>query len=291
MRTCRPAKAGGTARASPQPGPGWPASTHRPMEPGLAAPSSPWASLQKHDKGLPATREKLLFGFSAANLPASPTTQSSCGGDAHSLPAISAWTPVPPLSCGHSARLPAITVPGGCPTSRPLTLTHTFAQAPPRLATLLYFRMNNKYGIWTLMTDWAKSTFCIPSLPFWSWPSTWDTHQTWKRYVHQAWAHIRGACWVNYLPALHRRTKWSSAKADGVPPRERTGHGKHPLPTAQYNSTHGYLQMENTEIRLIMFFAAKEGEALYSQQKQDQELTVAQIMNSLLPNSDLNWGK
>ena len=39
---------------------------------------------------------------------------------------------------------------------------------------------------------------------------------------------------------------------------------------------------------LIVFFAAKEGEALYSQQKQDQELTVAQIMNSLLPNSDLS---
>ena len=33
------------------------------------------------------------------------------------------------------------------------------------------------------------------------------------------------------------------------------------------------------------------GEALYSQQKQDQELTLAQIMNSLLPNSDLNWRK
>ena len=44
----------------------------------------------------------------------------------------------------------------------------------------------------------------------------------------------------------------------------------------------------NTEIRLIIFFAAKDGEALYSQQKQDRELTVAQIMNSLLPNSDLN---
>ena len=43
-----------------------------------------------------------------------------------------------------------------------------------------------------------------------------------------------------------------------------------------------------TEIRLIIFIAAKDGEALYSQQKQDQELTVAQIMNSLLPNSDLN---
>ena len=44
----------------------------------------------------------------------------------------------------------------------------------------------------------------------------------------------------------------------------------------------------NTEIRLIIFFAAKDGEALYSQQKQDRELTVAQIMNALLPNSDLN---
>ena len=44
--------------------------------------------------------------------------------------------------------------------------------------------------------------------------------------------------------------------------------------------------MVNTEIRLIILFAAKDGEALYSQQKQDQELTVAQIMNSLLLNSD-----
>ena len=49
--------------------------------------------------------------------------------------------------------------------------------------------------------------------------------------------------------------------------------------------------MVNTEIRLIIFFAAKDGEALYSQQKQDQELTVAQIVNSLLPNSDLSWRK
>ena len=49
--------------------------------------------------------------------------------------------------------------------------------------------------------------------------------------------------------------------------------------------------MVNTEIRLIIFFAAKGGEDLYSQQKQDWELTVAQIMNSLLPNSDLNWRK
>ena len=42
--------------------------------------------------------------------------------------------------------------------------------------------------------------------------------------------------------------------------------------------------MVNTEIRLITLFAAKDGDALYSQQKQDQEQTV---VNSLLPNSDL----
>ena len=40
-----------------------------------------------------------------------------------------------------------------------------------------------------------------------------------------------------------------------------------------------------------MFFAAKDGEALYSQQKQDLELTVAQIISSLLQNSGLNWRK
>ena len=45
-------------------------------------------------------------------------------------------------------------------------------------------------------------------------------------------------------------------------------------------------EMVNTEIILIIFFAAKDGETLYSQHKQDWELTVAQIMNSLLPNSD-----
>ena len=46
--------------------------------------------------------------------------------------------------------------------------------------------------------------------------------------------------------------------------------------------------MVNTKIRLVVFFEAEDGEALYSQQKQDRELTVAHIMNSLLPNSDLN---
>ena len=48
---------------------------------------------------------------------------------------------------------------------------------------------------------------------------------------------------------------------------------------------HGHHQMVNTAIRQIILFAAKDREALYSQQKQDRKLTVAQIMNSLLLNS------
>ena len=54
------------------------------------------------------------------------------------------------------------------------------------------------------------------------------------------------------------------------------------------SSTHEHHQMANTEIRLIIFFAAKDRKALFGQQKQDEDQTVAQIMNSLLPNSDLN---
>ena len=46
--------------------------------------------------------------------------------------------------------------------------------------------------------------------------------------------------------------------------------------------------MVNTDIRLIILFAAKDGEALYSQQKQDRELTVAQIMYSLIEESREN---
>ena len=72
----------------------------------------------------------------------------------------------------------------------------------------------------------------------------------------------------------------SRAKTNRVLPRERTGHSKHPLPTTQETTLHMTSQMVNTEIRLIISFAAKDGEALHSQQKQDRELTVAQIMSS-----------
>ena len=72
-----------------------------------------------------------------------------------------------------------------------------------------------------------------------------------------------------------------------VLPSECTGHNTFSN-NIRKDSTHGRHQMVNTKIRLIIFFAAKDGEALYSQQKQGQELTVAQIMKSLLSNSDLN---
>ena len=70
--------------------------------------------------------------------------------------------------------------------------------------------------------------------------------------------------------------------------RERTRHSKHSSNNTRDDSTHGHHQMVSPEIRLIIFYAVKDGEALYSQLKQDWKLTVAQIMNSLLQNSDLN---
>ena len=76
-------------------------------------------------------------------------------------------------------------------------------------------------------------------------------------------------------------TELSRAKAHRVLPRECTW----PQQTGSTNNTredatHEHHQMVNTEIRLLIFFATKGGKALYRQQKQDQELTVAQIMNS-----------
>ena len=46
--------------------------------------------------------------------------------------------------------------------------------------------------------------------------------------------------------------------------------------------------MINIEIRLITFLAAKDGEVLHSQQKQDLGLTMTQIISSLLQNSGSN---
>ena len=61
-----------------------------------------------------------------------------------------------------------------------------------------------------------------------------------------------------------------------------------PLSTKQEKTIHGHHQMVYTKIRLIIFFAAKDGEALYSQQKQDQELTVDEL---LIAKFRLKWKK
>ena len=86
-------------------------------------------------------------------------------------------------------------------------------------------------------------------------------------------------------------TEWSRAKANRVLPRESTGHCK---PIFQQHKKWLYTWTSpdgqyHNEIDCIL--CTKDGEALYSQQKQDRELTVAQIMNSLLPNSDWNLRK
>ena len=70
--------------------------------------------------------------------------------------------------------------------------------------------------------------------------------------------------------------------------QECTGHNKHSLPTTQEKTLH--LDITTCSIlksRFIILFAAKDWKTLYSQRKQDWELTMAQIMNSLLPNSGL----
>ena len=77
-------------------------------------------------------------------------------------------------------------------------------------------------------------------------------------------------------------------------PRECIALSKYPFSTTKDDFTHGHHQMANTEIKLIMLSVAKDGEAVYSQQKQDLELIVAQIISFSLQNSSLNlrnWGK
>ena len=79
-------------------------------------------------------------------------------------------------------------------------------------------------------------------------------------------------------------TEWSRERANRVLPRECTGHNKH-------RSTHGHHQMVNIEIRSIMLFAAKDAEALYSQQKTRLWTGYGSDHELLLPNSELHSSK
>ena len=87
-------------------------------------------------------------------------------------------------------------------------------------------------------------------------------------------------------------TKWSQPKANRALPRECTGHSKHPVPTTQEMTLHVDITRQSTPKSDWLYSLHPKMEKLYtSQQKQDRELTVAQIMNILLPNSDLKWKK
>ena len=82
-------------------------------------------------------------------------------------------------------------------------------------------------------------------------------------------------------------TKLSRARANRVLPREHTGHRKTLSNNTREDSTHGHHQVVNTDIRLVIFFAAKDVESLYNPQKQDWYLTGSDH-KILVPNSDLN---
>ena len=82
-------------------------------------------------------------------------------------------------------------------------------------------------------------------------------------------------------------TKCSRAKANRVLSREHIGCSKNSFLATQEIPLEMTSPSPNSiEIRLIMFFVPEDEKVLYSQLKQDWELTVAQIMNSLLPNAD-----
>ena len=108
-------------------------------------------------------------------------------------------------------------------------------------------------------------------------------------------------------------TKWSRAKTNRVSPRERTGHNKHLLPTHKrrlytWTSSEPVKLLSHVQLFAIPWTIAYQVPymditrwsilksdwlygVLYSQQKQDLELTVAEIMSSSLQNSGLNWRK
>ena len=87
-------------------------------------------------------------------------------------------------------------------------------------------------------------------------------------------------------------TEWSRTKANTVLPIECTGHSKHSFPTTQEKTLHMDITRWSTPKSDWLYSLQPKMEKLYTVSKKTHlELTVAQIMNSLLTNSDLNWRK
>ena len=90
-------------------------------------------------------------------------------------------------------------------------------------------------------------------------------------------------------------TKQSSSEANRVLPREHTGHSKHPLPTTQENTLHMEITRWSTPKSNWSYSLQSKREKFYTVSRNKTGcwlwLILTQIMNSLLPNSDLNWRK
>ena len=84
--------------------------------------------------------------------------------------------------------------------------------------------------------------------------------------------------WSN--PVWPWSTKWSRAKANRVLPRERTGYSKHPLPTTQEKTLHMDITRWSIPKSDWLYSLQPKMEKLYTVSCIDQELTVAQTMNS-----------
>ena len=143
------------------------------------------------------------------------------------------------------------------------------------------------------LKDWCQRT--------WSWTVLWrPTRPSRMNTKERCPFHHRGLeckimksrdTWSN-RQVWPWSTKWSRAKANRVFPRERPGHSEHPVPITQEKTLHMDITRWSTPKSDWLFSFQPEIEKLYTvRKKQDRELTVAQIMNSLLPNSDLNWRK
>ena len=78
----------------------------------------------------------------------------------------------------------------------------------------------------------------------------------------------------------------SRAKADRVFQRKHTAHSKHPLPTTQEKTLHKDITRWSTLNQIDYIICSQRWRSSIQSAKQDWELTVAQIMSSLLPNSD-----
>ena len=86
--------------------------------------------------------------------------------------------------------------------------------------------------------------------------------------------------------------EWSRAKANRVLSREHTGHSKQPLPMTQEKTLHTDITKWSTLNSDWLYSFQAKMEKLYTvSKKKDWELTMAQIMNSFLPNSDWNRRK